>query len=73
MLLYGQGKAVMKMPLDPNEEGARVIHKKRQTIVGLAYDCEDDVIYFTDVAKGSISRVKPDGTEYKRLIVKGKL
>ncbi|XP_071833113.1 uncharacterized protein [Apostichopus japonicus] len=71
MLLYGQGKAVMKMPLDPNEEGARVIHKKRQTIVGLAYDCEDDVIYFTDVAKGSISRVKPDGTGYKRLIVKG--
>lgn len=71
MLVYGQGMAVMKMPLDPSDKGSRVIHKKRQTIVGLAYDCVDEMIYFTDVAKGSISRVKPDGTEYKRLIKKG--
>lgn len=71
MLLYGQGMAVMKMPLDSNEEGTRVIHKKRQTIVGVAYDCVEKVIYFTDVAKGSISRVNPDGTEYKRLVKKG--
>ncbi|XP_022081243.1 LOW QUALITY PROTEIN: nidogen-1-like [Acanthaster planci] len=70
-LMYARGMAVMRVPLNPNQPGSKVIFRSGQTIVGLGYDCSEEYIYWTDVSGRTISRAKADGSSIQVLINRG--
>lgn len=71
-LVYAQGTSLQRIGLRESEEDGSQgyqIHKKRlvyipgQTAVGVAYDCQEDFIYWSDVSGRMISKIKPDGSK----------
>lgn len=71
--MFAQGMNLMKMPLDPNQKGGKIIMRMRQTIVGVGFDCQDEYAYWTDVSSRTINRAKYDGSDYQTLIYTGML
>ncbi|CAN8003110.1 unnamed protein product [Ixodes hexagonus] len=63
-LLFGQGMSILQMPLVPTKgnPGKLLLMEQHQTVVGLAADCADGHIYWTDAASGTIRRAFANGS-----------
>uniref|UniRef100_A0A4D5RTH0 Putative lipophorin receptor n=1 Tax=Ixodes scapularis TaxID=6945 RepID=A0A4D5RTH0_IXOSC len=63
-LLFGQGMSILQMPLAPTKgnPGKLLLMEQHQTVVGLASDCADGHIYWTDAASGTIRRAFSNGS-----------
>ena len=65
--------AIMRMPLNPNQPGNKIIFRSGQTIVGLGYDCKEEFVYWTDVSGRTINRARSDGSDSQVVISQGEL
>ncbi|XP_033105338.1 nidogen-1-like isoform X2 [Anneissia japonica] len=72
VLIFAQGNSIMSLPLN-GDAGRKVFMNSRQTMIGVGYDCKDDLIYWTDISTKTISSVRSDGTGSKVIIRKGLL
>ncbi|XP_072165184.1 nidogen-1-like [Diadema setosum] len=61
-LVYGQGMSVMYRPLD-GQSGNKVFMRTRQTVVGVAYDCQEEKVYWSDISGRTIMRSSMDGRD----------
>lgn len=63
-LLFGQGMSILQMPLNPTKgnPGKLLLMEQHQTVVGIATDCEEGRIYWTDAASGTIRRAYYNGS-----------
>jgi SHS2 domain-containing protein len=73
-LVYAQGLSLHKLPFKPSEEDSLVPHKNRivyipgQTAVGLAYDCHEQYLYWSDVSGRIINRIRMDGSNFSNVL-----
>ncbi|XP_070577200.1 nidogen-1-like [Ptychodera flava] len=70
-LIFAQGMALYRMPLNEFEKAGRILIKPPQTAVGVDYDCRDSHIYWTDIYGKAIYRAGEDGSDMETLINKG--
>ena len=70
-LVYAQGSALLKLSLKKKPgNDAVLVHRDRivyipgQTAVGVAYDCHEQSIYWSDISGNTISRINEDGSRY---------
>ncbi|XP_071784784.1 uncharacterized protein [Asterias amurensis] len=70
-LIYARGMAIMKMPLNAQKPGSKIMFRSGQTIVGLGYDCRDEYMYWTDVSGRTISRANIDGSDVQVIVGRG--
>ncbi|XP_071963723.1 nidogen-1-like isoform X3 [Antedon mediterranea] len=71
-LIFAQSNSLMSLPLN-GQPGRKVYMNSRQTIIGVGYDCRNEVIYWTDIASRTINSVYRDGTGATVLIRSGLL
>ncbi|XP_065308786.1 nidogen-like [Dermacentor albipictus] len=64
-LLFGQGMSILQMPLEPSKSspGRLLLMEPHQTVVGIAADCVEHRIYWTDAASGTVRRAFYNGSE----------
>ncbi|XP_038593380.1 nidogen-1 [Micropterus salmoides] len=66
-LLYAQSGRIEHIPLegyDMKKDGARaVLHLPEKVIIGVAYDCMEKMIYWTEITSPSISKASIQGGE----------
>ena len=62
----------MKMPLNAQKPGSKIMFRSGQTIVGLGYDCRDEYMYWTDVSGRTINRANIDGSDVQVIVGRGK-
>ena len=63
--------AIMRMPLNPDKQGSKIIFRSGQTIVGLGYDCLEEYMFWTDISGRTISRAKIDGSDSQVIVERG--
>ncbi|XP_077526429.1 nidogen [Haemaphysalis longicornis] len=63
-LLFGQGMSILQMPLNPTKSnpGRLLLMEQHQTVVGIAADCVEERIYWTDAASGAVRRAYYNGS-----------
>ncbi|KAL1423396.1 hypothetical protein MTO96_021153 [Rhipicephalus appendiculatus] len=63
-LLFGQGMSILQMPLEPSKSnpGRLLLMEPHQTVVGIAADCVEQRIYWTDAASGAVRRAFYNGS-----------
>ncbi|XP_055332728.1 nidogen-like [Paramacrobiotus metropolitanus] len=63
-LVFTQGMSIMKLPVDRSsaDRGGQVAILPGQTAVGIAVDCADSNIYWSDIAGHTINKARYDGT-----------
>ncbi|XP_064478042.1 nidogen-1-like [Ornithodoros turicata] len=63
-LLFGQGMSILQMPFNPSKSnpGKLLLMEEQQTVVGIAVDCSEGRIYWTDAASGVIRRAWYNGS-----------
>ena len=69
-LVVAQEQSLLRVPLDPASRGSLILQVPGQLAVGVAMDCQDQFIYWSDVISGSISRARLDGSD-SDVLVKG--
>uniref|UniRef100_A0A7N8X1R9 Nidogen 1a n=1 Tax=Mastacembelus armatus TaxID=205130 RepID=A0A7N8X1R9_9TELE len=66
-LLFSQSGRIEHIPLegyDMNKDSAKaVLHLPEKVIIGVAYDCVDKMVYWTEITSPSISKAKIHGGE----------
>ncbi len=74
-LVYAQGASVHRINLkdtsepNPNEPiRTRLFYNPSSTAVGLAYDCHEDFVYWSDVRGNVINRIRPDGSNFSLVL-----
>ncbi|RNA23250.1 nidogen-1-like isoform X2 [Brachionus plicatilis] len=68
-LVYTQGSSLHRLSFRQDEEKStpiknRIVYIPGQTAVGVAYDCHEQHIYWTDVSGKVINRIRLDGSNY---------
>ncbi|XP_040824025.1 nidogen-1 [Ochotona curzoniae] len=71
-LLFAQAGKIERLPLDGNTmkktEAKALLHMPEKVIIGLAFDCVDKMIYWTDISEPSIGRASLHGGEPSTII-----
>ncbi|KAM6280871.1 nidogen-1 isoform 2-T2 [Porphyrio hochstetteri] len=71
-LLFAQSGKIEHVPLDGNnmkKNGAKaLLHIPDKVVIGVAYDCTDKMVYWTDISGPSISRASLHGGEPTTII-----
>ncbi|XP_055353904.1 nidogen-2-like [Paramacrobiotus metropolitanus] len=66
ILVYSRGNSVMKLPLDNISSGPEeMVSLIYQIALGMAVDCQERFIYWSDLEGPTINRVRFDGTDRK--------
>ncbi|XP_045101280.1 nidogen-like [Portunus trituberculatus] len=74
ILLFNQGLAVLRMPVNPRGGRSYIIHFEAfMTAVGADIDCLAGRFYWTDVRSSSIRSSKYDGTQRQPTTTQGKI
>uniref|UniRef100_UPI00358FFAE8 nidogen-2-like isoform X2 n=1 Tax=Myxine glutinosa TaxID=7769 RepID=UPI00358FFAE8 len=76
-ILYAQGQRIGHISLDgtrpQNDHSGTILSVHGSVNVGLAYDCVERMVYFTDVVARTINRVSLEGGESQTIISTGLL
>ncbi|XP_057643851.1 nidogen-1 [Chionomys nivalis] len=71
-LLFAQTGKIERLPLEGNSmkktEAKTFLHIPAKVIIGLAFDCVDKVVYWTDISEPSIGRASLHGGEPTTII-----
>uniref|UniRef100_A0A5F9CGR4 Uncharacterized protein n=1 Tax=Oryctolagus cuniculus TaxID=9986 RepID=A0A5F9CGR4_RABIT len=71
-LLFAQTGKIENVPLDGNTmkktEAKALLHMPDKVIIGLAFDCVDKMVYWTDISEPSIGRASLHGGEPSTII-----
>lgn len=71
-LLFAQTGKIERLPLERNTmkktEAKAFLHIPAKVIIGLAFDCVDKVVYWTDISEPSIGRASLHGGEPTTII-----
>uniref|UniRef100_A0A8C0XLL7 Nidogen-1 n=1 Tax=Castor canadensis TaxID=51338 RepID=A0A8C0XLL7_CASCN len=71
-LLFAQTGKIERLPLEGNSmkkaEAKALLHVPAKVIIGLAFDCVDKVVYWTDISEPSIGRASLHGGEPTTII-----
>ncbi|XP_069911653.1 nidogen-1 isoform X2 [Oryctolagus cuniculus] len=71
-LLFAQTGKIENVPLDGNTmkktEAKALLHMPDKVIIGLAFDCMDKMVYWTDISEPSIGRASLHGGEPSTII-----
>ncbi|XP_021036241.1 nidogen-1 [Mus caroli] len=71
-LLFAQTGKIERLPLERNTmkktEAKAFLHIPAKVIIGLAFDCVDKVVYWTDISEPSIGRASLHGGEPSTII-----
>ncbi|KAL5008778.1 hypothetical protein ScPMuIL_014359 [Solemya velum] len=69
-LIYAQGSTIQRVPFTPNSNvrPERLLNLPGQLAVGVATDCYDHLLYWTDAAGGMIGRSNLDGTDSETIV-----
>uniref|UniRef100_A0A8C5KP03 Nidogen-1 n=1 Tax=Jaculus jaculus TaxID=51337 RepID=A0A8C5KP03_JACJA len=71
-LLFAQTGKIERLPLEGNTmkktEAKALLHVPAKVIIGLAYDCVDKMVYWTDISEPSIGRASLHGGEPTTII-----
>ncbi|CAH1793177.1 unnamed protein product [Owenia fusiformis] len=72
-LVYAQGMSIMKVPFEPNQEnpGTMILHIPGQTAVGVGADCQDRMVYWTDVSGNTINRASFEDGSGSEMVFEG--
>ncbi|XP_028903095.1 nidogen-1 isoform X2 [Ornithorhynchus anatinus] len=74
-LLFAQTGKIERLPLEGNgmkkAEAKALLHIPDKVIIGLAFDCVDQVVYWTDISGPSIGRASLHGGEPDAIIGQG--
>ncbi|XP_015235084.1 PREDICTED: nidogen-1 [Cyprinodon variegatus] len=74
-LLFAQSGRIDHIPMEDynmkKEEAKAVLHLPGKVIIGVAYDCKEKMIYWTDITSPSISKASIDGGEPTAVITSG--
>ncbi|XP_003473417.1 nidogen-1 [Cavia porcellus] len=74
-LLFAQTGKIERLPLEGNtmkkEEAKAFLHVPEKIIIGLAYDCVDKMVYWTDITEPCIGRASLHGGEPAILVQQG--
>ncbi|KAM8953515.1 nidogen-1 [Pelodytes ibericus] len=66
-LLFAQSGKIEHVPLEGNNmkksDAKALLHIPDKVIIGVAYDCADKMVYWTDISEPSISRASINGGE----------
>ncbi|KAG9344326.1 hypothetical protein JZ751_010995 [Albula glossodonta] len=66
-LLYAQSGRIEHIPLEGydmrKDQAKAVLHLPEKVVIGVAYDCVEKMVYWTDITAPSISRVSLQGGE----------
>lgn len=66
-LLYAQSGRIEHVPLDgydmKKDDAKAVLHLPEKVIIGVAYDCVEKMVYWTDITSPSISKASIQGGE----------
>ncbi|CAL9688125.1 unnamed protein product [Knipowitschia caucasica] len=66
-LLYAQSGRIEHVPLEgynmKREEAKTLLHLPEKVVIGVAYDCVDKMVYWTEISSPSISRASIQGGE----------
>ncbi|KAJ8248388.1 hypothetical protein GJAV_G00241500 [Gymnothorax javanicus] len=64
-LLFAQSGRIEHVPLDgqelKKEEAKTVLHQPDKVVIGVAYDCVEKMVYWTDITAPAISRASLEG------------
>ncbi|XP_048223657.1 nidogen-1 [Perognathus longimembris pacificus] len=71
-LLFAQAGKIERLPLEGGsmrkEEAKALLHLPEKVIIGLAFDCVDRMVYWTDISEPSIGRASLHGGEPTTII-----
>ncbi|XP_075452916.1 nidogen-1 [Ascaphus truei] len=71
-LLFAQSGKIEHVPLEGNNmkktDAKALLHIPDKVIIGVAYDCVDKIVYWTDISSPSISRASINGGEQTAII-----
>lgn len=74
-LLFAQAGKIERLPLEGSTmkkmEAKALLHVPDKVIIGLAFDCVDKVVYWTDISEPSIGRASLHGGEPTTIIRQG--
>lgn len=67
--MYAQGSSLHRLSFKQDEDKSmpiknRIVYIPGQTAVGVAYDCHEQYIYWTDVSSKVINRIRLDGSNF---------
>uniref|UniRef100_A0A673G3M9 Nidogen-1-like n=1 Tax=Sinocyclocheilus rhinocerous TaxID=307959 RepID=A0A673G3M9_9TELE len=73
-LLFTQSGRIDHIPLDGNrmmqDEAKTVLHEPGKVVIAVAFDCVEQMIYWSEITQPSISRAKLQGGETSVLVAK---
>ncbi|XP_047459404.1 nidogen-1 [Mugil cephalus] len=72
-LLFAQSGRIEHVPLEGNDmkkdDAKAVLHLPETVIIGVAYDCKEKEVYWTDISSPSISKASINGGEPTAVII----
>lgn len=68
-LIYSKGNSIQRMSLPPRPNDVGIIYQRPGAVhVGVDYDCVEQMVYWTEVVKGTIVRAKYDGSDMEVIV-----
>lgn len=72
-LIYSKGNSIQRLSLPPRPNDVGIIYQRPGAVhVGVDYDCVEQMVYWTEVIKGTIVRAKYDGSDMEVIVNSGK-
>ncbi|XP_073972916.1 nidogen isoform X4 [Rhodnius prolixus] len=70
-LLVNKGRTILQVPFSPTNRGRPIHINENQTAIGIAFDCVDGRVYWSDITNLQVKSSKYDGTDFKVFMDKG--
>ncbi|XP_077351724.1 nidogen-1 [Festucalex cinctus] len=71
-LLYAQSGRIEHVPLEgydmKKDDAKAILHLPEKVVIGVAYDCVDKMVYWTEITSPSISKASIEGGEPVRVV-----